>query len=67
MPERVIHGPGWHLKAIIGPDGKIQLYDIYIKNQWIGSRRTEEQCLQAIRDAGGQVPPYPPVFPGSFR
>jgi hypothetical protein len=58
--HRVIHGPGWHLNPIIGPEGKIQLYDIYIENQWIGSRSTESKCLQAIRNAGGQVPPEQP-------
>jgi ribosomal protein S18 acetylase RimI-like enzyme len=50
-------GPGWHLNPIVGPDGEIQLFDIFVENQWIGSRRTETQCLQAVRDAGGQVPP----------
>jgi len=53
----VIHGPGWRLNPIFGPDGKIQLYDIYIENQWIGSRSTETKCLQAIRNAGGRAPP----------
>jgi hypothetical protein len=56
LQRRVIHGPGWHLNAIIGADGEIQLFDIFIENEWIGSRRTEKQCIQAVRDRGLQVP-----------
>jgi hypothetical protein len=56
LKRRVITGPGWHLNAIAGPDGEIQLFDIFIENRWIGSRRTEKQCHDAIRFAGGRVP-----------
>lgn len=29
-------------------DGSIQLFDIYIDGKWIGSRRTESQCADAV-------------------
>jgi hypothetical protein len=56
LQRRVITGPGWHLNVITGTDGEIQLYDIFIENQWIGSRRTERQCINAIRHAGKATP-----------
>ena len=55
LERRVLHGPGWHYDAVMGPDGEIQLYDIFIENEWIGSRRTEKQCREAIRNAGYKV------------
>jgi hypothetical protein len=62
LVRRVIHngrvqGAGWHLEAVFGPDGEIQLYDIYIANDWRGSKRTEKQCLDFLRQAGADVPP----------
>jgi len=67
LVRRVIHndpnriqGPGWHLHAVFGPDGEIQLYDIFIENEWQGSRRTESLCREALRNAGADVPPDPP-------
>lgn len=30
------------------PDDEPQLYDIYVEGRWIGSRRTVEQCNQAV-------------------
>jgi hypothetical protein len=56
LQGRVITGPGWHLNAVMGPDGEIQLYDIFVENQWIGSRRTERQCIAAIQHAGKATP-----------
>ena len=47
-----IHGPGWHLSAVFGPDGQLQLWDIFINNEWVGSKRTEKQCYEVIRNAG---------------
>lgn len=29
-------------------DGRVQLYDIYINGEWIGSRRTWQQCSLSI-------------------
>lgn len=29
-------------------EGMVQLFDIYIDGKWIGSRRTETQCNEAI-------------------
>jgi hypothetical protein len=43
-----ISGSGWLLKAVLGPDGKIQLWDIFINNNWVGSRRTKKQCYEVI-------------------
>lgn len=42
------------LKPVIGKDGNVQLYDIFVTNKatgvtkWIGSRRTEAQCREAV-------------------
>ena len=47
-----IHGPGWHLSAVFGPDSQLQLWDIFINNEWVGSKRTEKQCYEVIRNAG---------------
>lgn len=54
LQRRVIHGPGWHLTAVMDPNDpdSIQLYDIYIDEHWVGSRRTEKQCLEVVRQAG---------------
>src|ERR1700730_6267013 len=57
LERKVLTGPGWHLNAIFGPDGKIQLWDIYIENRWIGSRRTEDYCYQELRNHG--IEPFP--------
>jgi hypothetical protein len=51
-----IQGPGWHLEAVFGPDGKIQLFDIFVENQWLGSRRTEKQCREVLRNVGAELP-----------
>jgi hypothetical protein len=40
------------LNPVTGPDGEIQLYDIYIGTEWIGSRRTIEYCHEALRNRG---------------
>jgi hypothetical protein len=50
--DHQIHGPGWLLKAVVGLDGEVQLWDIFINNQWVGSKRTEKQCYEVIRNAG---------------
>jgi hypothetical protein len=52
LEGRAFHGPGWHMRAVLGPDSEIQLYDIYIADKWIGSRRTEKQCRETLRNAG---------------
>lgn len=46
-----IEGSGWLLKAVLSA-GEIQLWDIFINGQWIGSKRTENQCYEVIRNAG---------------
>ena len=58
LQRRVIHGPGWHFTAVMDPKEPdvIQLYDIYIEEQWFGSRRTEKQCLDVVRQAGRATP-----------
>lgn len=39
------------LKPVADPkSGEVQLIDIFIDGQWIGSRRTEEQCRQGVRN-----------------
>jgi len=43
---------GWHLAPVFGTDGEIVLYDIYIRGRWVGSKRTEKQCHEVIRNAG---------------
>ena len=53
----MINGPGWHYRAVYGSDGEIQLYDIFIADEWIGSRRTEKQVLEALRNTGQLAPP----------
>jgi hypothetical protein len=53
----MINGPGWHYRAVFGPDGKIQLYDIFIADKWVGSRRTEKQVLEVLRNEGQIAPP----------
>lgn len=50
--DRVRQGAGWHLTAVMGPDGQVQLWDIYVEEKWIGSRRTEAQCYQELRNHG---------------
>jgi hypothetical protein len=50
--DHKIFGIGWVLKAVFGPDGAFQLWDIFISDQWVGSRRTEKQCHVVIRNAG---------------
>jgi hypothetical protein len=52
-------GEGWHLQAVFGPDGALQLFDIYIENHWQGSRRTEKQCHGYLRQQGlVDIPEY---------
>ena len=34
------------LEPVYAPDGAIQLYDIYIRGEWQGSRRTLKQCCE---------------------
>jgi hypothetical protein len=46
-----IQGPGWLLKAVLS-GSEIQLWDIFIDGQWVGSKRTEKQCYEVIRNAG---------------
>jgi hypothetical protein len=46
-----IEGPGWLLKAVFS-NGEIQLWDIFINGRWVGSKRTEKQCYEVIRNAG---------------
>jgi hypothetical protein len=46
-----IQGPGWLLKAVLS-NGEIQLWDIFINGQWVGSKRTEKQCYEVVRNAG---------------
>ena len=41
----------WHLTPVFAPGGQIALYDIFIKDQWVGSKRTEKQCHEVIRNA----------------
>ncbi len=31
-------------RAVSGPDGGVQLYDMFVGGVWHGSRRTLEQC-----------------------
>nr|WP_316193014.1 SEC-C domain-containing protein [Bradyrhizobium sp. SZCCHNRI1029] len=47
-----IDGRGWLLKAVLGPDGAIQLWDIFIYGEWVGSKRTERQCYEVIKNVG---------------
>ena len=49
--SRQIQGSGWLLKAVFS-SGEIQLWDIFIDGQWAGSKRTEKQCYEVIRNAG---------------
>jgi hypothetical protein len=68
LVRRVVHkapaggiftrGPGWHLQAVFGPDGAIQLFDIYVENEWRGSKRTEKQCHDFLRQHGLAAPEY---------
>ena len=58
--DHQIQGNGWLLKAVFSLDGEIQLWDIFINNQWVGSKRTEKQCYEVIRNAG-----LPANTPGS--
>jgi hypothetical protein len=53
-PPSRVQGPGWHFEAVFGPDGEIQLFDIYIGNKWHGSRRTDTQCYHYLRQAGAE-------------
>jgi hypothetical protein len=43
---------GYALNPVKGPDGEIQLYDIYIGTEWIGSRRTIAHCHETLRNHG---------------
>src|SRR5579863_2018530 len=60
-----IQGPGWHLDAVFGPDGELQLFDIYVENQWIGSRRTEKLCMEALRNIGATMDKQPEQATGA--
>lgn len=40
------------LKSVIGPDGKVQLFDIFVNGKWHGSRRTALQCVEYLRGIG---------------
>jgi hypothetical protein len=53
-----ITGQGWVLKGVRGPSGDLQLWDIFINDEWVGSRRTERQCHEVIRNSG--------LLPGGF-
>jgi hypothetical protein len=61
---RTITGPGWSLTPVMDSTGEPQLFDIYFADKWIGSRRTEKQCYDAIRQLGGKAPAAenPPRF-----
>lgn len=45
-------GGGWHMRPVMGRDGSTQLFDLFIEGRWIGSRRTREQCFEALTNAG---------------
>lgn len=32
------------LVPVYDKDGSVLLYDIYVGDQWLGSRRTQQQC-----------------------
>jgi hypothetical protein len=42
----------WNLAPVFRSDGEIVLDDIFIKKQWVGSKRTEKQWHEVIRNAG---------------
>lgn len=59
-PQKIdqIQGASWRLKAVF--DGsEIQLWDIFIDDQWVGSRRTERQCYEVVRNTGLPSPAVP--------
>jgi hypothetical protein len=35
---------------VLNLDGSTLLYDMYVDNEWIGSRRTLEQCEEVFRE-----------------
>jgi hypothetical protein len=35
-------------KPVCNDQGVVQLYDIYFRGEWVGSRRTIEQCEAVI-------------------
>jgi hypothetical protein len=43
-----LNGPGWRLSPVRVAAGTVQLYDIFVDDSWIGSRRTIKQCYEAL-------------------
>lgn len=39
------------LRPVLNKDGGVILIDMYVDGVWIGSRRTEAQCREALRHA----------------
>lgn len=35
-------------RPVLDPDSSVPLYDMFIDGEWIGSRRTMEQALDAL-------------------
>jgi hypothetical protein len=56
VPSDKLARPSWHLTPVLDQNSEIVLYDIYVGDEWAGSRRTKQQCYEAIRTAGGEVP-----------
>jgi hypothetical protein len=43
--------PNMKLVPVYNAKGEHELFDIYIGKEWIGSRRTIEQCKLAVENA----------------
>ena len=45
-------GKDWRLLPVVDANGGIIVWDIYLRSAWMGSRRTQAQCLQCLRHVG---------------
>jgi len=44
------------LKPMLDKDGSILLCDMFINGEWIGSRRTVQQCNDQLKSLGAKRP-----------
>jgi hypothetical protein len=59
--EKTVKMASWRARPVVDRDGAIVLYDIYVSapgsgEEWIGSRRTLEQCRESFNAYFRSVP-----------